>query len=140
MKNDKQPKSLFQQGLNKINKNNKNSEDEIAEILKIILMKNTEHGGLNARIVLGLYEILDRDKYLEVMSLLSGKHIYFPTYTDITDDINLAVAYYLKEMHNKSWDEIKSILNDPDLDSVKLGIRNYQLKKFMTDKIFEQKG
>ena len=133
----KKPESLFQLGIKKINKSDYDSPEKIKEILKIILFKNSAHGDVTSQKILGLYDILDSEMFLKVMDFLGGSKLEFPESSEFKDNINLAVCYYLKEIKKKEWDDIKAILNDPDLDTVKIGIRSHQLKKFMERIVIE---
>ncbi len=42
---------------------------------------------------------------------------------DFKDTINTVLCYYYRTVEGKDWDEIKQLLADPDLNTIKYGIR-----------------
>jgi hypothetical protein len=67
---------------------------------------------------------------MEVMDILSGKTIKFPTREDFKETLQIALCYYYKKYRNYSWDEIKAKLGG-DLQTVKFGIKTSQLDLFI---------
>jgi len=137
MENNK-PKSMFQKGLENIETIDSNKLKEVNTILELILFKNKKmRKSKSAEKILGLYNILPTEHFLTVIDYLSGEDIYFPESQDFKSDLDLAICFYLKEHKGKSWKEIKAILKNTDLDTIALGIKIFQLKKFMIEKLEE---
>jgi len=132
-------KSMFQRGLENIERIDSNKLKEVNEILKIILYKNKKvRRSISSEKILGLYNLLPSEHFLTVIDYLSGSEVTFPESQSFKNDLDLAVCFYLKEQKGKTWKEIKSILNNVDLDTIALGINIFQLKKFMNKEAEKQ--
>ena len=108
--------------------------DEAAEVIndliKLHQLKNSEKNQNNL-VLVDIYELLGLELFAKLIELTDGKTIKFPSREEFKDTIQLAVSYYFKEIENMSWKEIKDILKDPDLPTVKYGIRMQKLKIFL---------
>ena len=65
------------------------------------------------------------------MDILAGKTLKFPEKDSFKETIQIALCWYYRQYRNYSWDEIKVLLNDEDLQTVKLGIKLNNLQKFI---------
>jgi len=123
------PKSVFQQKIKEI-LTKEHSADIVKEVFKLQLLKQAEKDESLLHLV-ELYELLGLAKFVDVLSLLEGQTIKFPTKEDLTDTIQLALCYYYRNLEGKEWPEIKQVLQDPDLPSIKYGIRLQQFQSFL---------
>lgn len=123
------PTSIFQQRISEIVTDNP-TKNVVLDVFKLELYKNAEKNEDNL-VLVELYNLLGMEKFCEVIGLLSGKTIKFPAQESVKEDVTIALCYYYKKFRNKSWDEIKELLEDDRLQSVKYGIKIQQLNKFM---------
>ena len=123
------PKSIFQQRISEIVSDDP-TKNIILDILQLNLFKNAEKNEDNL-VIVELYNLLGLEKFCEVIGLLSGKTVKFPTQDSLKEDVTIALCYYYKKFRNKSWDEIKGLIEDDRLQSVKYGIKIQQLNKFI---------
>jgi hypothetical protein len=94
------------------------------------MLKNSEKDDKQL-VLVELYNLLGTEKFMEVIELLSGKTVKFPTKSDFKETIQIALCYYLRQYRDLSWDEIKEVIQDDELSSVKLGVRVQQLQRFI---------
>ncbi len=90
-----------------------------------------------------IFNLLGPDKFTALINILDGKSLKMPSKEKFKDVTLVAVCYYYKMVERKSWDEIKTILGKPDLNTIKIGIRINQLHSQlseMMDKIIEEKA
>lgn len=123
------PRTVFQQGVNDLLKENP-SKELIKDLIRLNMFKNAEKDE-KALVLVELYNLLGVEKFMDVMELLGGKTIKFPNKSDFKETIQIALCYYYRQFNNYSWDQIKTLIQDDDLSSVKLGVRVQQLQKFI---------
>jgi hypothetical protein len=123
------PKSVFQQKL-KENLKTKTSKTLVHDIIKLHLFKNADKDDDQLALV-DLYNYLGTDKFIEFMGEFQGSKINVPTKDDFKDTLIISLCYYYREIEGRSWDEVKSLLNLPDLSSVKYGVKLGQLSDFI---------
>lgn len=122
-------KSVFQQRLKDTLKTD-SSKDVIEDIIRLHLFKGAEKNeGLLA--LVEVYDLLGLEKFMDLMNLLDGRTINFPKREDMRDTVQLAICYYYRNIEGKSWADIKDLLGDPDLPTIKYGIRMQQLQSFL---------
>ena len=80
-----------------------------------------------------LYNLLGLGSFTEVIQLLSGKTITFPTQESFKETILMVLCYYYRYVCGKSWDEVKSLVMEPDLQTAKFGIRCKQFDSFLKE-------
>lgn len=123
------PMTIFQQNVNSIVKDNP-VNDLIKDLIKLNMLKNSEKDDKQL-VLVELYNLLGTEKFMEVIELLSGKTVKFPTKSDFKETIQIALCFYLRQYRDLSWDEIKEVIQDDELSSVKLGVRVQQLQRFI---------
>lgn len=123
------PTSIFQQRITEIVTDDP-TKNVVLDVFKLELYKNAEKNEDNL-VLVELYNLLGMEKFCEVIGLLSGRTVKFPTQESVKEDVTIALCYYYKKFRNKSWDDIKDLLEDDRLQSVKYGIKIQQLNKFM---------
>jgi hypothetical protein len=75
---------------------------------------------------------------------LSGKKIQLPTIEDYYKSTMVSLCFYLLEIKNMSWDEIKevlksnnSVLYEKYFSTIDIGKKVSKIKKFVNNKLFE---
>ena len=125
----KNAKSVFQQKIQETIKTDQ-SKKIIEDIIRLHLFKNAEKNESLLALV-EVYDLLGLDKFTDLLQLLDGKTITFPRKEDFKDTIQLAICYYYKNIEGKSWNEIKELLGDSELPTIKYGIRMQQYQSFL---------
>ena len=69
---------------------------------------------------------------MSVIEAFNGETITFPSVEEFKEAIITSVAFYYKHIENKSWKEIKEIL-DTDESFVKCGINCSKLELFISE-------
>lgn len=92
----------------------------------------------NWKTLLLMYEELGPSGMAKLVSLAKGKAITFPTEEEFQDSVITTLSYYYKEVENKNWDEIKKILNQPDLNTIKFGIRVRNFSTFINEQLLKK--
>jgi hypothetical protein len=123
-------KSVFQQRIKDTVKSNEKVKKLLEDIIELHLFKKAEKNP-ELLVLVELYDCLGPQKFADVISIMSGRTISFPTKDDFKDTVYLAISYYLKTYENKNWEEIKTILGEKDLHSIKLGIHIRQFQEFI---------
>jgi len=137
----KDAKSVFQQRLQDTLKTDA-SKDVIEDLIRLHLFKNAEKDE-SLLVLVEIYDLLGLDKFMDLLSLLNGQTVTFPEREDIKDTVQLAICYYYRNIEGKEWSTIKEILGDPELPTIKYGIRMQQLQTFLdyiVDKIRTKRG
>lgn len=122
------PKNILQQRL----KETLTTETStvVSDLIKISLLRIAEKDeGL--LIYSEIYNLLGLEKFTALISLINGREIIFPSKDDFSDTITTVLCYYYRNVENKEWDEIKGLLGDPDLNTIKYGIRATSLGTFI---------
>lgn|SRR5574344_447869 len=124
-----QPKSLFQQKINDIMTDDP-TKDLILDIFELQLYKNADKDDKKL-VLVELYNLLGFEKFVEVIELLSGKTIKFPSRDEFKESIEVALSYYYRTFRGYDWPKIKELIGDTEMSSVKFGSRMQQLTKFI---------
>lgn len=122
-------KSVFQQKIKETIKTDA-AKDVVQDIIRLHLFKNAEKNEALLSLV-EVYDLLGLDKFSELMALLEGKTITFPKKEDFRDTVQLAVCYYYRVIEGKAWEDIKVILGEDELPTIKYGIRIQQFQSFL---------
>lgn len=125
----KEPMTLFQQNVNNIMKESA-SKELIEDLIRLNMFKNAEKDEKQL-VLVELYNLLGPENFMDVMDLLEGKTVKFPRKADFKETIQIALCYYYRQFKNYSWEQIKELIKDDDLSSVKLGVRVQQLQRFI---------
>lgn len=78
-----------------------------------------------------LYNYLGTEKFMGVMDILAEKKIKFPSKESFRETIQVALCWYYRKYKNLDWPEIKALLKDDSLSTVKYGIKVQNLQTFM---------
>lgn len=125
------PRTVFQQNVNNLIKENP-SKELVKDLIRLNIFKNAEKDE-KALALVELYNLLGVEKFMDVMELLGGKTVKFPNKSDFKETIQIALCYYYRQFNGYSWDQIKELIQDDDLSSVKLGVRVQQLQRFINE-------
>lgn len=125
----KTAKSVFQQRLQDTLKSD-SSKDVIEDLIRLHLFKNAEKDE-SMLVLVEVYDLLGLSKFMDLLSLLDGRTVAFPDREDMKDTVQLAICYYYRNIEGKSWSDIKEVLGDPELPTIKYGIRMQQLQTFL---------
>lgn len=112
-------------------------ENQLWEIINLILYENSKD-----RILIDLYNVLDRETFVKVISLIDGRTFQPPSKKELEESILLAILYYEKEIKNKTWPQIQEEF-DFEIPTIKYGIRIRNFDSWIKQKIHEiirQKG
>ena len=110
-----------------------NSNKVIKDIIKLVLLKNSMKNKNYLKLV-ELYSYFGLDEFVDLIDIMNGSTVSFPTIEEFKDTVKLAISYYYKFLKNKSWDEIKEIINDDEGGTnVKYGINCSRLNRFITE-------
>jgi hypothetical protein len=122
-------KTVFQQRLKDTLKTD-SSRAVIEDLIRLHLFKNAEKNEALLTLV-EVYDLLGIDKFTDLIAILDGKTITFPRREDFRDTVQLAICYYYRTVEGKSWKDIKAILGEDELPTIKYGIRMQQFQVFL---------
>ena len=123
------PKSVFQQKVQEAIKTDE-SKKIIEDIIRLHLFKNAEKNEALLSLV-EIYDLVGLDRFTDLLQLLDGRTITFPRKDDFKDTVQLAICYYYKNIEGKNWGEIKELVGDSELPTIKYGIRLQQFQQFL---------
>lgn len=126
----KNPKTVMQQHLKEQLRSDEGSTHVIGELIKLSLLKNASKDE-DLVVFAEIYKALGVEDFTTLISLIDGRTLTFPSRDEFQELLTTVLCYYYKEVENKDWDEIKSIIGDPDLNSIKHGIRASSLNTFL---------
>ena len=123
------PKTIFQQDLNDIMKNC----EEISLIEDLIGLQMFKQAEKNPDFLAlkELYNYLGTEKFMGVMNILAEKKIKFPSKESFRETIQIALCWYYRKYKDLDWQEIKTLLKDDSLSTVRYGIKVQNLQAFM---------
>ncbi len=124
------PKNIMQQHLKEQLGNDKETSHIIEELIKLSLLKNASKDE-DLVIFAEIYKSLGVENFTTLINLIDGRTLSFPSKEEFKELLITVLCYYYKEVENKNWDDIKSLIGDPDLNSIKHGIRASALGSFL---------
>ncbi|MBR6610658.1 MAG: hypothetical protein IKK93_00230 [Campylobacter sp.] len=122
--------SVFKNKLNNI-LTDKPQADLIRDILTLILLRNSYKDEKILKLI-DVYNAVGLDNFMSIIESFNGETISFPSVEEFKETVITAIAYYYKHVQNKSWKEIKDIL-DTDESFVKCGISCSKLEMFISE-------
>ena len=122
--------SVFKNKLNNI-LTDKPQTDLIRDILTLLLLRNSYKDEKILKLI-DVYNAVVLDNFMSIIEAFNGETISFPSVEEFKEAIITSVAYYYKHIQNKSWKEIKEIL-DTDESFVKYGISCSKLELFISE-------
>jgi hypothetical protein len=124
-------KSLFQKKINDILTENP-VKDIIEDLIKLHLLR-TASKNEDQLVLVEIYNLLGSEQFAELIELVNGKNVQFPDAESFKETIQIALCYYFKYLKHKKWDEIKQILQDEEVSSIKYGINCNKLNQFINE-------
>ena len=124
------PKSVLQQHLKEQLEGADDTSKTIGELIKLSLLKDASKDE-DQIIFAELFKALGVENFVNMINLIDGRTLTFPPKEEFKETLITVLCYYYKEVENKDWDDIKIILGDPDLNSIKHGIRAAALGNFI---------
>jgi hypothetical protein len=136
------PKTLFEQKIQNILKPEQKNLDVFESIFKLqqfLSLERTkgEEDPDNWKPQISAFNTLGMKDYVKIFSPFWGKTISFPTEEEFKESLVIVLCYYYKNIENKEWAEIRDLLNMPDLNTIKYGIRVRQLEHFITQQTLQ---
>ena len=129
-------KSLFQKKINKILKENP-IEEVIKDLIKLHYLRLASKND-DQLVLVEIYNLLGSELFAELIETVNGRTVQFPDRESFKETVQIALCYYFKYIKHKKWDEIKELLQDDEVSSIKFGINTNKLKCFieeMSDRI-----
>ena len=124
------PENLLEQ---KINETLQEPEETlVSSLVELSLLKDSKKSR-DTLVFSELYNLLGLESFTEVIQLLSGRTITFPTQESFKETILMVLCYYYRYVCGKSWEEVKSLVMEPDLQTAKFGIRCKQFDTFLKE-------
>jgi hypothetical protein len=124
-------KTLFQKRINEILKESR-TRQVIEDLIKLHMLR-TASKNENQLVLVELYDLLGPELYSDMIEIVNGRTVDFPSMSSFKDTVQIAISYYYKYLKNKSWAEIKQILQEEDTASIKLGINCTKLNQFINE-------
>jgi hypothetical protein len=127
----KRPLTIFQERINSI-MSELPEKDLIKDLIHLTMFKNAEKNAdfLN---IIEIYNLLGMETFANLLTIVNGKTIKFPTPESFKETIQIALAFYFKTFKGKEWPEIKDLFGESDeVSPIKLGIRTQQLDRFIS--------
>ena len=122
--------SVFKNKLNNI-LTDKPQADLVRDILTLLLLRNSYKDEKILKLI-DVYNTVGLDNFMSIIEAFNGETISFPSVEEFKEAIITSVAYYYRHVQNKSWKEIKEIL-DTDESFVKCGISCSKLELFISE-------
>jgi len=106
------------------------AKDLIQDIFRLHLFKNAEKSESLLTLV-EVYDLVGFDRFVDLINVFDGLTITFPSKEDLKETVQLAIAYYYRNIQGKTWAETKEAMRMDDLPTIKYGIRITQLQTFL---------
>jgi hypothetical protein len=105
-------------------------KDVVEDLIKLELLKNSQKNDKMTP-VCELYNLLGPEKFAEVIELMNGRTVEFPSSDSFKETVMTAIYYYYRFFKNKDWTDIDSLFDDEDISHIKMGIRTTNLHQFI---------
>ena len=126
------PKNVLQLKINEAL--GSNEEEMISDLIKLCLMKPASKNQ-DYLVYTEIYNLLGLEKFTDLISLLDGRTVKFPTKEEFKDTILTVLCYYYRNVLNLEWPEIKDKLGIPDINTIRQGIRSSQFESYLKELI-----
>lgn len=107
-------------------------ESIVTDLIKLSLMKKASKNA-DSLIYTEIFNLLGVDVFTQLISLVDGQTIMLPTKEEFKNTIITVLCYYYHIVLDKDWEEVKSILGMPDLNTIKEGIRSSQYESYLKE-------
>ena len=126
------PKNVLQMKINQAL--GSDEEEMISDLIKLSLMKPASKN-MDMMVYTEIYNLLGLEKFTDLVSLLDGKTVKFPTKEEFKDTVLTVLCYYYRNVLNLEWNDIKEKLGLPDLNTIRQGIRSSQYEAYLKELI-----
>lgn len=127
------PKSILQENINKILKE-PTDESILEDLIRLCLFKDASKDE-SLLVIPAIFDLLGSEKFAELITIVDGKTVTFPTKDKLKNMVLLSLAYHLRNDLGMDWDEIKAELNAPDLNTVRLGINLSSFEAWIEERL-----
>ena len=124
-------KSVFRYNLNKAT-SERGGTKLIEDLIRLILLKNYGKNESSLKLV-EVYNLFGLEGFVDLIDIMNGKVVTFPSIEEMKDVVKIAVSYYYKYLKGKDWEEIREIFQDEDCSSIKYVINCSKLNRFITE-------
>ena len=122
-------RSIFQKNINDIC-NQGNSVNIVEDLIKLELLKDSERNDRMSP-VSELYDLFGPTQFSEIIELMNGRTVQFPTIDSFKETVMIAICYYYKFLLNKDLKDIAEIFNEESLSIMKVGVKINHLNQFI---------
>jgi len=126
------PKNVLQMKINQAL--GSDEEEMISDLIKLSLMKPASKN-MDMMVYTEIYNLLGLEKFTDLVSLLDGKTVKFPTKEEFKDTVLTVLCYYYRNVLNLEWNDIKEKLGLPDINTIRQGIRSSQYEAYLKELI-----
>jgi len=109
-------------------------ESVISDLIKLSLLKKASKNQ-DMLVYTEIYNLLGLEKFTELISLLDGKTVTFPTKEELKDTVITVLCYYYRNVLGLEWNDIKEKLGIPDINTIRQGIRSSQYESYIKELI-----
>ena len=109
------------------------SINNVNSLLKLIIFENF---GEKIEILYSL--INDNDKFSQILNILGGMNVTFPTIEEFKSFVTLSLIFYYKEVMHYSWKKIESLIPYERDISLKYGSRIKTLQKSIKKQLLKE--
>lgn len=136
----KNPKNLFQEKLSSVINKERGNSGILEHIFKLQQIFSLERINLQVpqdpeksswSILLEIYTLLGKEKFAELIQIIDGNVLAFPTSEEYQDSLVTSLCYYYRELEGLTWDQIRDRLDMPKLNTFKYGIKVRAFKGFI---------
>lgn len=99
---------------------------DVLSLVDLILYKNKQVD------IAAIHQLLGPDLFIDLLHILGGKTLEFPSVEDFREIFTWALCYYQKEIQHKDWKELKESLGS-DTSSIKWSMKNKQITLFLQE-------
>ncbi len=122
------PRTILQQKLKETLSTTESSV--VSDLIKLSLLRSAEKDS-NLLVFSEIYKLFGPEQFAELISAVDGKTLTFPSKQEFKDVITTVLCYYYRSVEGKEWEEIKQLMGDPDLNTIKFGIRATSFGSFL---------
>ncbi len=106
----------------------------VSDLIKLSLMKKASKNK-DYMIYTELFNLLGLETFTNLIALVDGKPLVLPTKEEFKDSVITILCYYYRNVKKMEWEDIKSVLGIPDINTIKQGIRSSQFESFIKELI-----
>lgn len=124
-------KSLFRKKINSILQEHPVKEI-IEDLIRLHLLRVASKDE-NQLVMVELYNLLGAEQFAEVLEVINGKKVHFPSAESFKETVEIALSYYFKYFQHRSWDDIRLLLQNENFSTIKYSINCTKLEQFIQE-------